>query len=37
MLGSDMDAVEKELEEILDLIAVPLIVLGSSLHFLWAQ
>jgi hypothetical protein len=36
VLGSDMEAVEKELEKILDLIAALLLVLGSFLHFLRA-
>jgi hypothetical protein len=33
VLGSDMDAVEKEQEEILDPIAALLLVLGYFLHF----
>jgi hypothetical protein len=34
VLGGVLDAVEKEEEEVLDLIAAWLLVSGSSLHFL---
>jgi len=37
VLGSDLDAVEKELVVILVLIAFLLLVLGSSLHLLRAK
>ena len=37
VLGGVVDSVEKELEEVLDLIASPQLDLGSFLQFVWAM